>query len=1097
MHPLKFIALAAALSASVYAAELGGPAASKPATTNAWAEAETAIKRFRIPQGFKMEVFAVEPQLANPVALSVDERGRVFVAETHRYRTSVLDIRHYMSWYDDDLAARTVDDRIAMVKKHMGNDAPKLIGETELVRLVEDTNGDGRADSSKVFADGFTTMLDGIASGVLARRDQVYFANIPAVTLLTDKNRDGKADARKDLSFGYGVRFSLTGHDLHGLKFGPDGKLYFSVGDRGSHVKSKEGKTYAYPDEGVVYRCDPDGSNLEVFATGLRNPQELVFDEYGNLWTGDNNCDHGDSARLVYIVEGSDTGWRVGFQFSEQNPAGIWNAEGLWKLREQNTGEYLIPPVAHIGNGPSGFLYYPGTGFGDAYKGTFFLCDFRGQATGSGVHSFTVTPKGAGFEMSKPNQFLWDILLTDIDFGPDGKMYMSDWVHGWPKSEKGRIYRLVDAQAQQTGLVRDTQKILAADFTKAKERDLVSLLDHPDMRVRQEAQYRLAQKKSVNALATVAQKNTNQLARIHAIWGLGQLARSSGRAVSALVPISNDRDAEIRAQAIKVLGDAGAKNAFEAAARLTTDSSPRVRMFAGLALAKINRDQGFDAAIAMLRANKDHDVYVRHGAVMALAKKDYEKQLAALTKDSSTSVRLGATLALRRLKSPAVAAYLNDPEPKIVLEAARAINDAAIDEATPALAKAIAKPGTADAVARRAINANFRVGSDETARSLAKFATQAQSSESARAEAVGLLAQWSNPSKRDRVTGLWRPIEGRRDANAATAALTPHLKELLQNSPEAVRIASIDAAEKLGIREAGSLLGAIIADAQAPGAVRARALKALAALKDPALTQALELASADPNDLVRREAQRLQIQGNRGGSPTQLVSVLEKGTIAEKQNALMAMGSVEGSVIDEVVLQQLTKLKAGDIPKEIELDLLEAAAQRPDARVKRSLAELEAAQPKDNPLAAYKATLVGGDKELGRKVFFERAEAACLRCHKVNGEGGEVGPDLTKISAQRDRAYLLESLIAPNAKIAPGFESVVVTLKNGATYAGVLKSETDAVLEINSPEDGLIKVNKADVESRERGLSGMPEGLNLVLSKHDVRNLIEYLSTLK
>jgi quinoprotein glucose dehydrogenase len=120
-----------------------------------------------------------------------------------------------------------------------------------------------------------------------------------------------------------------------------------------------------------------------------------------------------------------------------------------------------------------------------------------------------------------------------------------------------------------------------------------------------------------------------------------------------------------------------------------------------------------------------------------------------------------------------------------------------------------------------------------------------------------------------------------------------------------------------------------------------------------------------------------------------------------------------------------------------------------------------------------------------------------VRCHKFNGEGGEVGPELTGIGSRQDRQYLLESIVFPNKHIAQGFESVVVTLKNTTSYAGVLKSETPQILEINSPEDGLIQVKKAEIKLRERGLSAMPEELRQVLTKQDLRDLVEFLSTSK
>ena len=120
-----------------------------------------------------------------------------------------------------------------------------------------------------------------------------------------------------------------------------------------------------------------------------------------------------------------------------------------------------------------------------------------------------------------------------------------------------------------------------------------------------------------------------------------------------------------------------------------------------------------------------------------------------------------------------------------------------------------------------------------------------------------------------------------------------------------------------------------------------------------------------------------------------------------------------------------------------------------------------------------------------------------MRCHKFGDEGAEVGPNLTGIGARQTREYILESIVFPNKQIAQGFETTVLTLKNGTTYAGILKSETATALEINSPEDGLVKVNKTDIKSRDRGLSGMPEELRQIVSREDIRNLVEFLSSSK
>ena len=174
-----------------------------------------------------------------------------------------------------------------------------------------------------------------------------------------------------------------------------------------------------------------------------------------------------------------------------------------------------------------------------------------------------------------------------------------------------------------------------------------------------------------------------------------------------------------------------------------------------------------------------------------------------------------------------------------------------------------------------------------------------------------------------------------------------------------------------------------------------------------------------------------------------------------------------------------------------------AAAKRSAAAVKQKLSNYEASKPKDDPLAEYREAFYGGNAAEGKKIFFERPEASCVRCHKINGEGGEVGPDLSHVGAQKDRQYLLESVVLPNKDIAQGFESVLVTLKGGTSYAGVLKSDSANELVINSPEDGLVTVKKSDIQSRDKGLSPMPEGMGQVLSRQDLRNLVEFLSGLK
>jgi quinoprotein glucose dehydrogenase len=223
---------------------------------------------------------------------------------------------------------------------------------------------------------------------------------------------------------------------------------------------------------------------------------------------------------------------------------------------------------------------------------------------------------------------------------------------------------------------------------------------------------------------------------------------------------------------------------------------------------------------------------------------------------------------------------------------------------------------------------------------------------------------------------------------------------------------------------------------------------------------------------------------------------LESGSIAERQTALATLA--EGDPAGDALLgQQMDRLLAGTLPKELELDLLEAVGKRKSQALQAQAAKYLAGLPKDNPLAPYRAVLHGGNAESGRKIFIENQQVACFRCHKVHGEGGDVGPELAGLGQRQPREYILESILFPNRSVAPGFESVLVELKDGVSYAGLVKSETATELVLNSPEDGILTLKKADIQNRQRGLSPMPEELVSALSRRELRDLLEFVATVK
>ena len=1106
------------------------PPPEAPQVAAASDEGEQALKGFKIPAGLKGQLWAAEPDLANPVAFWIDARGRIYVCETFRQSRGIEDNRGHEHWLDDDLAAQTVEDRLAYIKKHLGEKAIDYTKHDDRIRLLEDANADGRADKATVFADRFNGIVEGTLAGVLTRGDEVFVTCIPHLWRLRDTSGDGQADERTSLSYGYGVRFAFRGHDMHGLVLGPDGRLYFSIGDRGLNVVQGD-RRFANPESGAVLRCELDGSNLELFATGLRNPQELAFDDYGNLFTGDNNSDSGDRARWVHVVEGGDSGWRMAYQYLPDR--GPWNREKLWHPHHEGQAAYIVPPITNFADGPSGLAHYPGTGLPEHFQNRFLLVDFRGGPANSGVRSFRNKPKGATFELIDDEQTLWKVLATDVDFGPDGAIYLSDWVNGWNGEGKGRIYRFAASNAAVAAQAKETQQLLAAGVcvgnalrgVPRSANDVAQLLSHADRRVRQEAQFALVDARATDSLLSVAKANDSRLARVHAIWGLAQLARRAtdpAKATSAVLPLLDDADAEIRAQAAKVLGEARVYAAVDKLVALLADDSPRVQYFAALSLGKLGSAAAIEPLLVLLERNADQDPVLRHAAVMGLVGSARRAEppssvvattvargparqagptssaaelLANQAGHASGSARLGLVVALRRLHAGQVAHFLDDTDPRVVLEAARAIHDEPIDAAMPQLAAAIGKTTDDDALLRRVLNANYRLGTPAAADALAKFAGRAGAPEAMRLEALKMLSEWAAPKGRDRVLGMWRPFASR-PARDAAAAMQANLAAVFSGSGK-VRVQAALVATKLEIREVSPVLRAMLTDKSQAAQARADALTALDSLREKDIRELAQAGLTDEAPAVRIAARNVLARIEPEAAIPLLAAAATGEVTADRQAALAKLGELEHQAAAAAVAEALDQLLAGDFAADSRLDLLTAAGRRKEGDIKERLARYESQRKADDPLAAWQECLQGGDAARGRTIFFERAQVYCVRCHKVGGTGGEVGPDLSKISADKQRDYLLEAIVLPSKTIAKNYESVVIRDLDGVTHTGVLKQETGAAVVLMTAEGKLVTIGKENIEARKPGTSAMPEDLTKHLSKFDVRDLVEYLAQQK
>jgi len=1084
---------------------------------------DTTQNAIELAEGLRIDLWAPGPLLHNAVAISLDHQGVAYVSETERRKSSDLDIREHRDWIPEDLSLQSLEQTEAFHKRKLdpalsdqntwledfnadgSHDWRDLLVQSERVRRIWDEDGNGRADASNVFAAGFNGLLTGVAAGVLADRGYVYVTAAPDLWRLRDVDGDGDADERISLSHGYGIHIAYAGHDMSGLVKGPDGKIYWSIGDMGVNVVDQQGKRWAYPNEGAVMRCNPDGSEFEVFAHGLRNPQELAFDEYGNLISVDNDGDHpGEHERYVHIIEGSDSGWRINWQYGkyeEENEAyKVWMDEGLHLPHFPGRPAYVLPPLALAPDGPAGLAYNPGTALDTSWNHYFFSSFFKASAARSLVQAFRLAPKGASFKVVEQKKAIGGIVPTGLAFGPDGALYVLDWKEGYDKKPEGRVWRLDVKHTSVAELRAHTRQILAEGMLQRTDAELKSLLEYPDMRVRMEAQFELVDRNKGAELLAVAQQGGTLLARLHGIWGYGQLGRSRGADCGPLLPLLTDAEPEVRAQAARVLGENHYQPAVEQLVQQLQNPSARAQFFAAEALGKLGNKAAFQPLVDLLQATGDADPHLRHAVVYALSRLGDVQALAALAGHQAEAVRLGAVVALRELKAPQLAVFLKDPSPLVVVEAARAIHDdQSVEAALPALAQALLEsPVQDEAFIRRAVNANLRLGDAASARRLYQYAQNSRASEDMRSLALWALGYWPQPPTLDRVDNHPRQLSPQHDPQAALALAPDVLPAILRDPSPRLRAAAAGLSGRIGFKAAEPQLLALFKEEQQPLEVRTAALTALARLQSSHIDELLQMALASPQQQLRETALDLMPQLEL---PSEIVAdmmatLLQKGSTPEQQKALALLGSLDHPKAADLLAAYLAQLQAATLKPELQLDLIMAIEKSHHEGLKSQLAAYLAQKPADDVLAQYRETLYGGNVQRGRRIFYRNNAAQCIRCHQINGLGGEVGPDLTHIGSTLSREELLASLVMPSARLAPGYGTVMLTLKDNSTLVGTVAGEQSGQVTLRLANGEAREVLLVEVSNRQDAPSAMP-GMQSLLSKAEIRDLVAFLSTLE
>ncbi len=550
-------------------------------------ETEKRFPALIVPDGFKATLFACDPLVEYASVIALGPRPKtLFVA--HDYMTGL---------------------GVEIVRR-------------DEIRLLEDTDGDGYADKSSVFARGFNSI-----QGLASHGEFVYAMHAPLLTSVRDSDGDGVADERKDIVVGLGLPPEENDNRLHcanGVVVGHDGWLYLALGDRGCDVKRPEGDRLLFQQGGIL-RCRPDGTDLHVFSGGMRNIYDVALDDQLNVFVRDNENDGGDfMIRVCHSFHGADHGYPY--------------------LYYERPGE-AMPPIADLGRGSSaGGVCYLEPAFPPQFHGSLFFCEW-----GRSVVRYPLDRGSSGFRETKEIQFAaaaesdpYGFKPTDAIVDRDGSLLISDWCDGQrPKRGRGRIYRLSWSNASPTEIPQD----------------IFDQLDSPSQHVRINAQRQIARSAEggKRIAQAIADDRLGYHGKLHAVWILA----GEGELELLLSMAADEDDARVRAQCIKAIADLtdpiianhrldagrGSTAVAEQLAKIAADDDPRVVLEAVVAMGRLR----WDGAPRWLANHvRKPDGALAHAAAQTLRRcGNWPDVLQLLTDDSSDDATLVGEIAFR------------------------------------------------------------------------------------------------------------------------------------------------------------------------------------------------------------------------------------------------------------------------------------------------------------------------------------------------------------------------------------------------------------------------------------------------------------------
>lgn len=991
----------------------GGTTTQQPTTGNTFCiwQGGAGEDSLKAAEGLQVTTFASEPRMTNPTNVDVDHLGRVWVCDVMNYRSNA--------------GSRPQGDRIL---------------------IQEDTDGDGVADRHTVFYQG--NDIDS-ALGICVLDNRVIVSCAPNVFLLTDDDRDGRADRKETL-------FSKVGspqhdHATHAFVFGPDGKLYWNYGNFGRQVCDAEGNIITDVEGnqvvdagrpyigGMVFRCNPDGSEFEVLAHNFRNAYEVAVDSYGTLWQSDNDDDGNRSARINYVMEGGNFGYR-----HELTGAG-WRAETYaddvpvperhWHQRDPG----VIPNLLVTGAGsPSGICVYEGTLLPRAFRNQVIHCEPGVNV----VRAYPVRTAGAGYAASMTNLLEaagdQSFRPVDVAVAPDGSLFVADWYdpgvggHRQADLHNGRIYRLAPEGT--------AYRVPALDLDSPE--GAVRALQSPNLSARYLAWQRLhdLQGKAEPALRSLWENGPPRL-RARALW---LLSRIQPRAKFYIQQGLCDSDPNLRTTALRAGRQIGMP-VEELVEALINDKSPAVRRECAIALRRCRgpKKAALWAALAQTYDGKDR-WYLE--ALGTGARNDWDTCLDAwlATSPSSDAAYKGLVWRSRATKTAGLLTELaTDP----------AISQAEYDRLLRSFA--FLPQDSRDSALRTLLRHDWSAN-PARGKSSRLFAVR------------GLDRNVAELTEQDRKV-IRAVVNGTRGSSefielVGRFGLTEHypaLLKILLKHPREQRAA--DAMSVLVKRGEHVRIHEVLTGKDKEAAL-ATAL-AMAAIGDPYFTETLlQISSSDAEPMRLRRAATVALGKTKPGARA-LLKLVADGQLA---NELM-----------EPARSALTTTAVSGVRTE-------AAKFFPPPLTKDN---------KTIPTLDNLAAMHGNPKK-GESLF--AGASTCAKCHKVNGKGDDIGPDLSEIGSKLAPVAMFEAILFPSAGISHNYEAYLVATVEGKIMQGLLLSETQQELVLKDAKGIVHRIPQDDVEEfATQSISIMPADLQKHLTLQELVHIVAYMKTLR